>query len=57
MRLDGVDAAVKSVGQETKSAIRQAVHEAKDTANQLAMKIQEHDSAILKTSDIINPPQ
>ncbi len=60
-RLDGMDAAVKSSVQETKSAIRQAVHDAKDTANQLAMKIQEtakaNDSGIFKPDQIINPPK
>jgi hypothetical protein len=39
-RLDSMDAAVKSSVQETKSALRQAVHDAKDTANALALKVQ-----------------
>jgi alpha-beta hydrolase superfamily lysophospholipase len=40
VRLDGVDAAVRSSVQETKSAIRQAVHDAKDTANAAVLKLQ-----------------
>jgi hypothetical protein len=37
-RLDGMDAAVKSSLQETKSALRQAVHDVRDTANAVSLK-------------------
>ncbi len=56
-RLDGMDAAVKSSLQETKSALRQAVHDVKDTANASALTKAIQDSGILKNTELPSPPR